>query len=84
MTQHAAPVVDRVMTGLGSRYPDLSHAWRVEGSRTRPDGSVETMVDSAFGQTEERARAFWHRVRSEGVDKGWRDADLTFSREESR
>jgi hypothetical protein len=45
---------------------NTSHAWVVTGTRVLPDGSVQTMVASSWGRTEERARAFYERLQDLG------------------
>lgn len=45
---------------------NVSHAWVVTGTRVLPDGSVQTMVASSWGRTEERARAFYERLQDLG------------------
>lgn len=34
---------------------NVSHAWVVTGTRVLPDGSVQTMVASSWGRTEQQA-----------------------------
>ncbi len=70
---------------------NTSHAWVVTGTRVLPDGSVQTMVASSWGRTEERARAFYERLQDLGEQQAlpgtwsgprWRPEQLTFVRVE--
>lgn len=70
---------------------NASHAWAVAGERVLPDGTGEMLVASAWGATEERARAFYERLQDlrecqalPGGQRGprWKAEELTFLRVE--
>ncbi len=67
--------------------PDLCPVWRVNGFRQLAGGGSVEMLATALGSTEEKARAFFHRVVnkphiSNGTERRiWADHELTFTRE---
>lgn len=69
------------------------HVWRVEGLRHLPDGGTLSVLGTAYGTTEERARSSfkrWSAVTDERAAEcgdeptRWQDHELTFTREETR
>lgn len=66
-------------------------AWRVEGFRRLGEGHTLTLLATAFGTTEERARANYRQLHAMAERQSracgneplteWQDHELTFTRE---